>query len=431
MSTATFHFQNSPMSLHMRPMYEKTRLGEGERRTFLVSLQAPETEHNDSNKVSLNLGVALDCSGSMQGRPLQEAKNAILHLAKSLGDNDRMSLVTYADDVIVNMTSRLKKDAVAWLQEALPTIGVRGMTALHAGWLGACGEIAPFVSQYGITRAIVLSDGQANVGETNPERLANDAKELLEKGISVSTYGIGSNFNEALMTKLAEAGGGQSVYAENADALLGHFVQEMGMMHHAVARNIRLSATWRGKNAQLENGEGNTLLAPLVLAGAETWGLFTVDGNAVTEHTTLDVTVVWQDTTTNVEHSASMTVPVVFGERDENEDSIVKARLAEAQAAKLAEEVAKQAQMGNLQGAWQTLNSMNAIAANSSYAQDIHTNLVASLQRGDMLSAAKEAHYSAQSMRKRVTDLKDDGTGKHDRYATRKVAQGRAKEGDA
>ena len=419
------------LTLSVQPSHSTLRRGKGNARQIMITLRA--ADQDNGAKAPLNIGIALDISGSMSGRPLNEAKKAVLGFSRLLSPNDRLSLVTYSDEAHVAVASMGADRATKELMERLPRIQSQGMTALHAGWLCAAGDIAPFAGGKTLSKVILVTDGQANVGKTHPAELEPDAAELLDAGISLSTYGIGNGFNEQLATALAEAGGGLSKYAEEADALLGHMAEEITMLRHAVARDIRLSARWiteagDDKQATILNGQDGAFRAPLALHGADNWAIAEVSGNATGKWAQLAVTAEWTDP--DGERKAHMvTFDVKTGVRDGKPDSLVDARIAEITAAKEAEKAAAFVAAGNYQAANAVVNHMAGLGLRSSYAGEIHANLAATLSSGDMAAMVKEAHYSASSLRTRVADCDEDAmTATAGRYGQRRAKQGRSGE---
>ncbi|MEJ7695557.1 MAG: hypothetical protein WKF78_02630 [Candidatus Limnocylindrales bacterium] len=75
----------------------------------------------------------------------------------------------------------------------------RGSTNLSAGWLRGCEQVAERLTQEGVDRVLLLTDGLANVGITDAAELANHAGELRARGVTTTTFGVGNDFDEALL----------------------------------------------------------------------------------------------------------------------------------------------------------------------------------------------------------------------------------------
>jgi len=84
----------------------------------------------------------------------------------------------------------------------------------------------------------LLSDGLANVGPQSPSELASLGASLMKEGISVSTMGLGLNYNEDLMTQLASKSGGNHIFIEQADGLVKIFNAEFNDVLSVVAQEV-------------------------------------------------------------------------------------------------------------------------------------------------------------------------------------------------
>ena len=113
-----------------------------------------------------------------------------------------------------------------------------GSTALHAGVVLGAKQIRELFSKERVNRVILLSDGLANVGPSTTSELARLGRDLRGDGIAVSTVGLGDDYNEDLMTALAEASNANYYYVKDAEKLPGIFAQELGMARSLIARNV-------------------------------------------------------------------------------------------------------------------------------------------------------------------------------------------------
>jgi Ca-activated chloride channel family protein len=190
----------------------------GSVRHLVLSVKAPAVPRGDGPRQPLNLGLVIDASGSMEGKPLEAAKQATLSLLDKLAARDHLSLVSFADDVICHAEAvRLDPPGRHVVAAAIRPLVTRGSTNLFEGWIGGCEAVAK--RQAGAdeperNRVIVLSDGHANAGEVNPVRLAHHAGELRKRGVVTSTVGIGTEYSPVQLQAIAEAGGGRMHDAE-------------------------------------------------------------------------------------------------------------------------------------------------------------------------------------------------------------------------
>src|SRR5262249_51083920 len=126
----------------------------------------------------------------------------------------------------------------------LGQIEARGSTALHEGWLRGCQAIAANEAAHdgqALARCWLFTDGQANVGETDPERIATEAAGIRDNaGIGTSTFGFGADYNEQLLGPLAVAGGGQFHHLESVRDLARTFQGERNALFAVAAMRVRL-----------------------------------------------------------------------------------------------------------------------------------------------------------------------------------------------
>lgn len=240
----------------------------------LVRLQS---EHQEGFKrTPLNLSLVVDRSGSMQGSKLREAKRCVVDLIKRMNPEDQVGLVQYDDqvDTVVPLTPVAQ---VSGMIEALVQgITANGSTDLHAGWLRGGEMLAPTAGRESTCHVILLSDGQANRGLVDTTRISQQVSALAGAGVTTTTVGLGADFNEELMTALAQAGHGNAHYGERAIDLAETFDAEIGLLSQLQWRNIEMSI--EGGSARIEmlntyERSGTGWRMPSVAMGSECWAL--------------------------------------------------------------------------------------------------------------------------------------------------------------
>ena len=415
----------------------------------LVQL-TPPAQPVKADRPSLNLALVVDRSGSMAGAfagmglgvspsasavsPLEEAKRAAIHLINKLQQGDRVCLVSYGGNVSLDTPSLDAVEGRAQLIAAVERLAAGGGTALREGWLTGAQAIAPFVSQHGISRVLLLSDGQAT-DSSIPAALAEEARQLMGAGISTSTYGLGFNFNEDLMTQLAQ--GGQAFYAESAETLVPYFDSEFAMLSATVGRQVQveLTATVGGKSIGVQRLDtagdlkGPVFLSPLI-AGAVTWVALRLlyPSTGAKENLALKAKVSWVDLE-GKPHSLEQDLSVpVRAKQKANSDPAVE-RLKEAEAARLQREALESARRGNWDHTDQILRGLSACAGNNAYISGVAASLSSVSATRDVGLFSKEAVYSSHAMSNRVVDT-DEQLESMDggRFGLRKVSQGKVAE---
>jgi Ca-activated chloride channel family protein len=209
-------------------------------RFLVVRLEAPDAARR-ATRLPVNVSLVLDRSGSMGGPKIRLAKEAVERALASLDPQDRFSAVFYDDriDVVVPST-HATGTARSAAREALRAVDARGSTNLFEGWLRGCEQVALHVGGDVVSRALLLTDGLANVGVTDRFELETHAAELRRRGVATSTFGVGHDFDEALLEAMATAGGGHFYYIQDARQIADFMTSELGEALEVVARDVRL-----------------------------------------------------------------------------------------------------------------------------------------------------------------------------------------------
>jgi len=209
-------------------------------REVIVQVEVEARKSDDARRAPMNLAIVLDRSGSMEGAKLEKARQAAAMAVDKLGDDDIFSLVTYDDqtDLLIPPERVGNLDHREELKARIHRIQAGGSTALHAGVVLGAKQIRRFFDKERVNRVILLSDGLANVGPSRTSDLSSLGRELRGDGISVSTIGLGDDYNEDLMTALAEASNANYYYVKDAEKLPGIFSAELGSARSLLARSV-------------------------------------------------------------------------------------------------------------------------------------------------------------------------------------------------
>ena len=191
-----------------------------------------------------NVAIVIDKSGSMAGDRIERAKEAAVMAVNGLSANDIVAILAF-DNTVEVVTPATKVSDKARITSAIHNIRVAGGTGLFAGVSKGAFEVRKFFDKTRVNRVILLSDGKANIGPSSPSELGQLGAMLAREGISVTTIGLGTDYNEDLMTQLAAYSDGNHAFVENSADLARVFQREFGDVGSVVAQEIELTIRLR------------------------------------------------------------------------------------------------------------------------------------------------------------------------------------------
>jgi Ca-activated chloride channel family protein len=188
-----------------------------------------------------NLVFLVDVSGSMgTADKLALAKRSLRILVDNLKDGDTVALVTYAGNtrVVLKPTGIEHKNRIL---AAIEDLDAGGSTAMGSGVELAYAQAAKGLRGDAISRVIVLSDGDANVGNTTHEQILATIQGHVKEGVTLSTIGFGmGNYKDELMEQLANKGNGNNFYIDGLSAAKRVFQEQLGSTLEVVAKDVKL-----------------------------------------------------------------------------------------------------------------------------------------------------------------------------------------------
>ncbi len=195
----------------------------------------------DADRARLNLALVLDRSGSMAAlSKLARAKEAAALLVRRSGAEDVVSVVAY-DDEVRTVAARVTGAGREELLTRIGELDAGGTTNLSGGWLRGRELVAEGIADGGVNRVLLLTDGLANAGITDPGQLRDLVASAAAAGVSTTTIGFGADYDEALLRLLAEAGGGSTYYIEEGDQAPAVFAAEIEGLMALAAQNVAVT----------------------------------------------------------------------------------------------------------------------------------------------------------------------------------------------
>ena len=208
-------------------------------RIRLTTLARPEKPRGP-----INVALAIDTSGSMEGAAIKEARKAALDMIDALKNGDRLAVIAFHTRTEVLLPStELDEESRATVKQKIGQMQAQGTTDMAGGLEAALAEVQSHRIPQGVNRVVLLGDGIPN----NPSPIESTARRALASGVAITTLGLGLDYDETLMGRIAEISGGRYRYVEGADKVVAFFREEMQRIDTVYGRNA---------SAQLVAGPG-------------------------------------------------------------------------------------------------------------------------------------------------------------------------------
>jgi Ca-activated chloride channel family protein len=223
------HVEAAPSPFTAEPNRYLARIGvQGKR------LQAKERK-------PIHLTFLVDVSGSMNAPDkLPLAVESLKILTNNLQPGDTVALVTYAGHTakLLDPTGLENKGAIL---EALYGLGAGGGTGMSDGMKTAY-ELAISQKKPGhVSRVIVLSDGDANIGPSSHDEILEQIQAYVDEGVTMSTIGLGmGNYKDDTMEQLANKGNGNYYYIDSIEEARKVFGEQLDGTLQVIAKDVKL-----------------------------------------------------------------------------------------------------------------------------------------------------------------------------------------------
>lgn len=239
---ATITGGSGPGRVHVNTRLDRQRVMRDSDGTVRMEI----TLHADDVRRSIerlptDVVVVLDKSGSMAGDKIEHARSATRALVDLLGHDDRFALITYDDHAQFTIGSQFANaHAKSTWRRAIDRVGARGSTNMSEGIDAAIMELEGIAAPGRAARVILISDGLPNRGDATVAGLIRRARGAASREFVLTSVGVGEDFNESLMTALADAGTGNYYYLQNGNSLAEVFMQEFDSAGRTVASGLEI-----------------------------------------------------------------------------------------------------------------------------------------------------------------------------------------------
>lgn len=215
------------------------RLKDSDEPVYLqIELFSQEIEAKD--RIPLNISLVIDRSGSMASeRKLDYVKKSAEFVVNNLSATDVLSLVTY-ESLVQTPIPAQNADKKDYFLQTIRRITSGGSTNLSGGMLEGYAQTAENIRSGQVNRVLLLSDGLANRGITDPVKLQQICQEKSSQGISISAFGVGASYNEDLMLGLAEYGNGNYYFIDTPEKIPTIFSRELKGLLAVTAQNVKI-----------------------------------------------------------------------------------------------------------------------------------------------------------------------------------------------
>ena len=183
----------------------------------------------------INLALVIDRSGSMaDADKISRVKASLLVLVSQLRDIDTLSIVVFDSEaqVLLPACSLSNRE---FIRQLIRQIEPGGSTNIHDGLMLGYQEARKHYRKDATNRVILLTDGIANRGVTEPEKIAQDSLRFNDEGIDLSTIGVGLDLNQDLLRRLAKSGRGLFHFVADARDIEKVFITELQSLISPVA----------------------------------------------------------------------------------------------------------------------------------------------------------------------------------------------------
>ncbi len=242
---------------------------------FAIDISSSMNESTDQgqyNKSIFNTNGLLNEVPNYSSR-IDLAKKSLVFALNNLNSDDIFSVVVFNESASTLINPISVKKGLEKSISIIENLKACGSTNLHDGWLLACQEVAKNYKKECLNRIVLISDGETNQGERNPLVIASDVSKVFKSGISTTTVGVGSSFNEDLLSSMSNEGGGNFYYIKSSADFISTFNNELSGLNNLSAYDLKVKLNLNNEISYIDlnkfKKENDNILLPNIMKEKE------------------------------------------------------------------------------------------------------------------------------------------------------------------
>ncbi len=209
---------------------------------YFMLLASPRAELSRQQQVPRDMILVLDTSGSMRGKRMTQARNALKYVLANLGAGDRFTLINFATSVnkyaenLLSVSTEEIERATKWVDQLEATGGTAINDALEAAL-----SLRPASDEGRTFTVVFFTDGRPTIGETNPDKILQNILKRNTSTTRIFTFGVGDDVNASMLDKLAEDSRAISTYVRESEDIEARVSSLFSKIANPVLANLKLS----------------------------------------------------------------------------------------------------------------------------------------------------------------------------------------------
>ncbi|NEB02035.1 VWA domain-containing protein [Streptomyces sp. SID13726] len=206
-----------------------------------VGLATRNAADDEDERPPAALTFVIDISGSMAepGR-LDLAQRSLDTMTERLRDDDSVAIVTFSDEAETVLPMTRLGGHRGKVHRAIDGLEPTYSTNLGAGVETGYETAVDGLREGATNRVVLISDALANDGDTDPDSILDRIDGARrEHGITLFGVGVGSDYGDALMERLADKGDGHTVYVSGAEDAEKVFCEQLPQNIDLTARDAK------------------------------------------------------------------------------------------------------------------------------------------------------------------------------------------------